>query len=629
MVNDNSTSKITADTSVERSFIALKSTLLSIYDQIILTDKEGTIFAVFGEINHIWGSHQSCLIDQNLFEIEKNYFYDDHLLKDLLNKEHPTVIKTSWNEQKVLWTAWLDKEEIITWTLKNISQPIESIHLEQDENMESTTEVPIPFIFKNKKMRKIMSTIKMVAQVPTTVLLLGESGVGKEMVAKAIHQIGHRKNKPFVAVNCAAIPENLLESELFGYVDGAFSGAKKGGALGKFELAHEGILFLDEIAEMPLNLQVKLLRFLQEKEITRLGDSITRKIDVQIIAATNKSLTKMVAEGKFREDLFYRLNVVPINIPPLSERSDEIPYLIYHFQEKYNSLYNKNVKINPDALDLLTIYDWPGNVRQLENTIERIVVTSHGQVSSNHIKNVIQLEQEHAQVPPIIDHIMPLTDALKLVEEQLITKAMKKYNSIKLAAKALGVSQPTMSRKYKAIKSKHEDPNNTSIHRRNILKEQLDSRLRSVAIATSSIIKTEEVISLKNNFSESNPVLQKLQANLTSIIKKDGSLRWTFIFEMLPNDKFKTLVAYKDFVMKPGDIYEAPKEFVEVAQKALNGKVEVTPIYRDVFGEWKTTLAPIIDHTNQEVVALFGFDYSKEYVHLELRKLAKMLKIEI
>src|SRR5699024_9735067 len=348
------------------SFDAIKTTLLSIYDQIILTDPNGTILSVFGEINRLWGNQQGSIITENLIELEKKFFYDENRLENLLTMKNSTVLKTSWNEQKIMFNIWKSHGGIMTWTLKNISQ---SAHTNLRENDEQNDEAHLieskaPFIFRNKKMKDIMSTIQMVAQVPTTVLLLGDSGVGKEVIAKTIHHTGKRKDEPFIAINCGAIPENLLESELFGYTDGAFSGAKKGGAPGKFELAHKGILFLDEIGEMPLNLQVKLLRVLQEKQVTRLGDSTSKNIDVQIVAATNQSLSRMVAEGKFREDLYYRLHVVPIHIPPLRERSEEIPYLVYHFQNKYNDMYNKNVTIKTDAVDLLTIYDWPGNVRQ-------------------------------------------------------------------------------------------------------------------------------------------------------------------------------------------------------------------------------------------------------------------------
>lgn len=228
-------------------------------------------------------------------------------------------------------------------------------------------------IGKSKQIIDIVDTIKTVAPTTATVLLTGESGVGKEVFAKAIHELSDRKDKPFIKLNCAAIPEELLESELFGYEKGAFTGANST-KKGKFELADGGTIFLDEIGDMPLLLQSKILRVLQEKEIERLGSSKPIKIDVRIIAATNKNLEKMVYEGTFREDLFYRLNVVSIYIPPLRERKEDIQLLIIYFLEKFNKIYGKDITISYQLLNALVDFDWPGNVRQLQNTIERMVI---------------------------------------------------------------------------------------------------------------------------------------------------------------------------------------------------------------------------------------------------------------
>jgi DNA-binding NtrC family response regulator len=230
------------------------------------------------------------------------------------------------------------------------------------------------FIIHSQKMQDIVNLSYKVAQTDATVLLLGDSGTGKEMLAKYIHLSSKRSKQKFVAINCAAIPSNLLESELFGYEKGAFSGATKT-YQGKFEQAHKGTLLLDEITEMPLELQAKILRILQERKVDRLGSKDSIDIDVRIICTTNKIIEDEVKMGNFREDLYYRINVFPIKIPPLSHRRDDIEPLVQFFLKKYTTTFNKEIdSISPDALDILNKYNWPGNVRELENVIERAVV---------------------------------------------------------------------------------------------------------------------------------------------------------------------------------------------------------------------------------------------------------------
>lgn len=223
-------------------------------------------------------------------------------------------------------------------------------------------------------MKEIYKTLEKIWNSPSTVLITGESGTGKELIARVLHERSFRKGRPFIKVNCAAIPENLVESELFGYEKGAFTGAV-GSKPGRFELAHTGTLFLDEIAEIKREVQVKLLRVLQEQEFERVGGIKTLKVDVRLIAATNRDLQKEVKEGNFREDLFYRLNVIPIKLPPLRERKEDIPLLIQHFITKYNKRLNKNVQgISQEATTALMEYNWPGNIRELENVIERTIL---------------------------------------------------------------------------------------------------------------------------------------------------------------------------------------------------------------------------------------------------------------
>ncbi len=304
-------------------------------------------------------------------------------------------------------------------------------------------------VVKSEKVLELIDIVKNVANTPATVLLTGESGVGKEVFAKAIHQLSNRAKKPFIKINCAAIPEDLLESELFGYEKGAFTGAntvKKG----KFELANGGTIFLDEIGDMPLSLQSKILRVIQEKEVERLGGSKPIKIDVRIIAATNKNLEKMVYEGTFREDLYYRLNVIPIHIPPLRERKEDIPVLIYFFLDKFNKMYGKNLTISKDLVELLSEYDWPGNVRQLQNTIERMVILAKSEKLDfndlpvdikNKIVNVKDKKNSSQNDEKISITTSQLPKTVQEIEKEAIEKALKKSGYVvKKAAKVLGMT---------------------------------------------------------------------------------------------------------------------------------------------------------------------------------------------
>jgi two-component system response regulator AtoC len=282
-------------------------------------------------------------------------------------------------------------------------------------------------VSKNENMQKMFDVIKKVAQYKSTVLITGESGTGKELVARALHYNSERAQNPFIPVNCGAIPENLLESELFGHVKGAFTDAirtKKG----LFEEADGGTLFLDEIGELPGPLQVKLLRVLQEGEIRRIGESKSIKVDVRIVVATVKDLTKEVNEGRFREDLFYRLNVLPIHIPPLRERKEDIPLLIQHFINKYNQSMNKNVAgIDHKALEALMNHKWYGNVRELENTIERaVVLTDRENIELENLPIEVQEIKEELQLESLPDEEYSIKKASKTLEINLIKRALKK-----------------------------------------------------------------------------------------------------------------------------------------------------------------------------------------------------------
>ena len=231
-------------------------------------------------------------------------------------------------------------------------------------------------IYRSNKMDKVIDLALRVAKVDSTILIEGESGVGKGVLVQFIHKNSLRYNKPFIKIDCGAIPETLLESELFGYEKGSFTGANTKGKIGLIQLADKGTLFLDEIGELPLNLQVKLLGVIQNKKLTRIGGTSSIPVDIRIIAATNRNLQNMVKEKKFREDLYYRLNVIPITIPPVRERTEDIPPLILHFLNMFNEKYNYSKKIHTNAMKILLNYNWPGNIREIENVIERLIVTT-------------------------------------------------------------------------------------------------------------------------------------------------------------------------------------------------------------------------------------------------------------
>lgn len=300
-------------------------------------------------------------------------------------------------------------------------------------------------IAKSQAMREIFYIIEMVADSNSNVLITGESGTGKELVARAIHRLSKRKNNPFIVVDCATIPDNLLESELFGYEKGAFTGATER-KIGLIELANSGTIFLDEIGDLSLNLQKKLLRFLQEREIQRLGSLNKIKVDVRVIAATNRDLERAVKEGVFREDLYWRLNVVRIHLPPLRERKEDIPLLVQHFVQKFAKENNRPIPtIEPEVLDVLLNYDWPGNVRELANVIERAVILStSGVISLKHLpKRILGKESE-------TNNFSLNTLNLLEMEKALIIKALNEtgWNQTK-AAQLLGISRKQLRTKMK------------------------------------------------------------------------------------------------------------------------------------------------------------------------------------
>jgi transcriptional regulator with PAS, ATPase and Fis domain len=305
-------------------------------------------------------------------------------------------------------------------------------------------------------MKKIDAIVHQIADTEATVLITGESGTGKELIARALHSESSRRESPFVPVNCAAIPEELLESELFGHVRGAFTGAHTSRA-GMFQLADGGSLFLDEVGDMPLVLQAKLLRVLQDKQIRAVGADRAQRIDVRLISATNQHLEKAVEKGSFREDLFYRLQVIPIHLPPLRARRSDIPLLLQYFLERTNRKYARRSTLTPEAMVHLWEYDWPGNVRELENIIERLVVLNEtGTIGIDHLPTSVRsfLSEKKIPTPTLEGEELNFQKAVELFEYRLIDEALRRTNGNRsAAAQILGLKRTTLLSKLRRKKT--------------------------------------------------------------------------------------------------------------------------------------------------------------------------------
>jgi DNA-binding NtrC family response regulator len=357
----------------------------------------------------------------------------------------PVIVMSAFGTMEIAVEAM--KKGAVDFLPKPFSLDHLSVKVEQalevrklrDENRDLREALGEKYQFENiighsPAMQEIFATITRVAPTRATVLLCGESGVGKDMIARAIHQHSPRKERPFVKINCTAIPENLMESELFGYEKGAFTGANISKP-GKFEIANTGTVMLDEIGDVPGSIQVKLLRVLQEREFERLGSNRVQHTDVRVVAATNVDLREALEQGTFREDLYYRLNVVPLNIPPLRERKDDIPYLVEHFAQKFGGT------ISEGAMERLVAYHWPGNVRELENVVERSILLAQGpRVEPGDVR--IDMSERSRPAAIATDQFLPEGMTLDQYEQSLIREALKRANGNKShAARLLGLTR--------------------------------------------------------------------------------------------------------------------------------------------------------------------------------------------
>lgn len=425
------------------------------FDYLFVTDAEGRVTKVNSAYYRITGIKPEEVIGKTMYELVAQGFYDRSCSIEVIETLKPvTFVQKIKTGRTVLVTGnpVFDDKGNLAYVVTNGRDITELNELksavEHKEGLSQHYKTKYfnlkgygDYVVASPAMADLMQTVNQVAQFDSAVMITGESGVGKEIVAHQIHLQSPRKDKPYIRINCASIPDNLLESELFGYEEGAFTGAKKGGKMGIFELANGGTLLLDEIAELPLGVQAKLLRVIQENEVTRIGSNKTKKIDVRIITATNRDLNEMVSRNEFRNDLYYRLNVVPINVPPLRERREEIPALIEHFLNKFNEKYGLKKQISPQVVDKLINYDWPGNIRELKNIVERAVVTDPGDTIFN--LDIDKLHHFDSSDQPNID----LRELVKKLEKHYIEAYLVKYGSTRKAAAALGISQSTLCRK--------------------------------------------------------------------------------------------------------------------------------------------------------------------------------------
>jgi len=440
----------------------------SSYDGLWICDKEGKVIRINKASERINGVKAQDVIGKYMDELIANGFFDKSVTLEVLKRRTAvTMIQEIKGRKRILVTGnpIFDEKNEITFVVTNDrdiseldnlrsqlleTQALARGYISKLSELEMTGINLSNIVFRSNEMERILKMALRAAEVDSTVLLLGESGVGKGMIAKLIHKHSDRNQGPFVRVDCAGIPESLIETELFGYEKGAFTGARTEGKTGFFELANKGTLFLDEIGEIPATSQSKLLRFLEDHELIRVGGTEPREIDVRVIAASNRNIEEMVTSNSFRKDLYYRLNVVPIRIAPLRERRDDILPLLFHFLEKFNKTHRKKKILSPEAIETVCKYDFPGNTRELANIVESLaVVTEKERIEDRDLPNVI-LGYVNQEMPfPFVFDGIPLKDALGKCEGLIIERAMKKYGSQREAAMALKVNQATISRKIK------------------------------------------------------------------------------------------------------------------------------------------------------------------------------------
>jgi len=435
-------------------------------DALYVTDSEGNTIYVNDAYLKLGDLKRDEIIGRNIADLNKRKeLYSGGVLPDVIKtgkriervgtltrtntKVHITGIPIFDEDGNIRYAVATEKD------IERLEELEDHLAVLRQENYHGNIEleylrgqqlVNIDVVAESSCMQEAFAIARSVSETDVTVLITGESGTGKEIIADAIYMSSNRKGKPFIKLNCSAIPANLLESELFGYEEGSFTGAKKGGKPGLFEIANGGVVLLDEIGDMPLDLQVKLLRVLQSHEVMRIGGKDPITLDIRLIASTNKDLKGAIENGTFREDLYYRLNVVPITLQPLKERQADIEPLVEIFLKRYNSRYNKNVILTRGAMVMMLEYPWPGNIRELKNVVERMVVINFSNVIDGEIvSRVLGLTTEQKEaIDPRTGTLKAATESL---ERQMIQDAIARHGTKRKAAAALGVDHSTLIKK--------------------------------------------------------------------------------------------------------------------------------------------------------------------------------------
>ena len=438
----------------------------NLYDGIHITDGDGRVLFVNQAYTRTTGIQPEEILGRRVADIEaegklyRNAVTDDVLARRSRVDSVATILRLN-KEVLVTGIPVFDDAGAIRMVVTNTRDFSELKELERqlqaltEQNRKANAELLYlrqqqagdkRLLSSSEAMQAVIELISTVASTDVTVLITGESGTGKELVANELYRNSARRGKPFIKVNCAAIPNELLESELFGYEEGAFTGAKRAGKPGLFELANTGIILLDEIGDMPLALQGKLLRVLQQRELMRIGGRKSVPLDLRVLASTNKDLKEAVRQGRFREDLFYRLNVVPITLPSLKERHKDIPLLAEQFCRDFGKKYGRSSTIAPDAMELLASYSWPGNIRELENLIERLVVVTAGEtITRDAVFSALSLGRPDLSDANTVDQ--SLKSRLRAYEAEIIQQTVAREGSLRKAAKVLGVDHSTLVKK--------------------------------------------------------------------------------------------------------------------------------------------------------------------------------------
>lgn len=439
-------------------------------ENIIVTNREGVILRAVKNSEEMYGMASEELVGKSVKMLEQEKIFNPSVTLRVLEQKQPVTFMQKTGTGKSIMTRGIpifdEQNEIclvISFShdrteIEKLKNEYENLQVKMKQykteiaQLRNRESKPHAVVIHSKAMQTVWELVNKVARSDATVVLEGESGTGKTVFAKALHEGSERKSQPLIEVNCGAIPESLFESEMFGYEPGAFTGAASKGKMGLIELADEGTLFLDEVGELPLSIQVKLLKVLQEKKVTRMGGNQIRKVDFRLVAATNRDLREMVQEGTFRDDLYYRLHVVPIAIPPLRCRKEDIHPLTEAFLAKFNKKYKTDKTVSPAAVEAFWQYDWPGNVRELENLIERLVVTLETEmILHEHLPfGTKDLKiRSYDSIQPFQGKAGSLKEALEEVEKSWLSHACKQCHSTYEIAEYLGLSQPTVVRRLK------------------------------------------------------------------------------------------------------------------------------------------------------------------------------------